>query len=476
MLADDSGLEVDALGSRPGVRSARYHQAAPGGDGCAALLAELAGVAGADRGARFRCLIALAAPDGQERLFEGICEGAIGIDKRGPNGFGFDPVFVPARESRHLAEMRSEEKHAISHRGIAMRRLLHDLMHVEAWRGGDVISNLVSRMRAEVDRVLSAEFAGRGDSLLVAVSGGPDSLCLADAALALAPERGLRVTIAHLDHSLRGQAGRDDAEFVRSFADERGVPCVVDVADVAALARDRKVSIEVAARDARYAFLARAAGQCSARAVALAHHADDQAETVLLRLLRGTGAIGLRGMQVRGPLPGDPGLIALRPLLRVTRADIDQYCRDQKLQPRHDATNDERQHARNRIRHELLPILEQYNPNIRAALARLADTIEGEVEIVEAAARDAFDRIAAVETGAVRIDRPAWRALSIGLQRETLREAVRRLHGDATNLPYAAVEEARDVLNSDAGAGEIALMGDLRIAVRWREFVLSTRR
>lgn len=131
VMADDSGLEVDALNGRPGVHSARYHQAAPGGDGCAALLAELTSVDAPRRGARFRCAMALIGQDGRERLFEGVCEGSIGPDKRGTNGFGFDPVFMPRGESRHLAEMSSGEKHAISHRGVAMRRVLQDL---ESWR------------------------------------------------------------------------------------------------------------------------------------------------------------------------------------------------------------------------------------------------------------------------------------------------------------------------------------------------------
>jgi tRNA(Ile)-lysidine synthase len=309
--------------------------------------------------------------------------------------------------------------------------------------------------------------------LVLAVSGGADSLCLADAALAIAPTICLTPVIAHFDHGLRGQASQADAEFVRHFAQAQGVECVIARADVQALAIERKVSTEVAARDARYGFLARAAEQHDATLVALAHHADDQAETVLFRLLRGTGLAGLRGMQPRSPLHGAPHLTAVRPLLRVTRADIEQYCRERNLQPRRDATNDELHHARNRIRHELLPLLEQYNPNIRAVLTRLADTAASDLEIIEAATRDAFGRVAREQDGAIEVDRPAWRALPAGLQREVLREAARRLKGDLTNLGYAAIEEARDVLNSDAGVGEIALMRDVRVIVAWRTFTLA---
>ena len=132
-------------------------------------------------------------------------------------------------------------------------------------------------------------------------------------------------------------------------------------------------------------------------------------------------------------------------------------------------------HARNRVRHELLPLLEQYNPNIRSVLARLADTVTSDLEIIEHATRETFERIARMADEGVVVDRAAWRELPAGLQRAVLREAVRRLRGDTTNLGYAAVEEARDVLNSDAGVGEIALMTDMRIVVAWRSFTVKQK-
>ena len=122
VISDDSGLEVDALNGAPGLFSARYHKAAPNGDGCAALLSELTGVPDEKRGARFQCAIVLIAPDGAEHTFGGTCEGHIGREKRGMGGFGFDPVFIPAGAQRALAEYTPAEKHRISHRGLAARK------------------------------------------------------------------------------------------------------------------------------------------------------------------------------------------------------------------------------------------------------------------------------------------------------------------------------------------------------------------
>jgi XTP/dITP diphosphohydrolase len=127
VLADDSGLEVDALDGRPGVETAPYAKAAPNGDGPAALLAEMQDAPAAQRRARFRCVIVLISPDGAEHDFEGVCEGRIGLEKRGQGGFGFDPVF-DVGDGRHLAELTATEKHAISHRGLAMRKVIEFLV------------------------------------------------------------------------------------------------------------------------------------------------------------------------------------------------------------------------------------------------------------------------------------------------------------------------------------------------------------
>ncbi len=305
--------------------------------------------------------------------------------------------------------------------------------------------------------------------VVLAVSGGPDSLCLADATLAQAGALGLTVAIAHLDHGLRGEAGHADAEFTRAFASACGAPFYGEQADVAGLASATRASIEVAARRARYEFLARAARAFGASLIALAHHADDQAETVLLRLIRGAGITGLRGMQPLSPHPFAPGLYLIRPLLQVTRAEVLAYCAARQLQPRFDETNDTPDHTRNRIRHELLPLLEQYNPGIRAVLARLADTAAADAEIVEHAAEQALSQVMCRngEPGSNRLtlDRRAWQTLPAGLQRATLRRAVQILCGDLTDLKLAAIDEARDVLNSDARSGIISLRPDARIEV-----------
>jgi tRNA(Ile)-lysidine synthetase-like protein len=298
---------------------------------------------------------------------------------------------------------------------------------------------------------------------------------MAEAILALQDELTLRPIIAHLHHGLRGADADADAEFVAAFAVAHDTPCVIERADVHALANAQRVSTEVAARTARYHFLAQVATAHGSRHIALAHNADDQAETVLLRLIRGSGMSGLRGIQTVSQWqesPIAPTLTLVRPLLNVPRRVIEEYCAVQQLTPRHDASNDEQRHLRNRVRHELLPLLEQYNAGIRKVLLRLAETASTDMDVVEYATAQAY---AALTNGQpeAHLNRSMWRALPVGLQRAVLREAVRRLQGDVQDLKFAGVEEARDVLNSDATHAEIALLAHVRIIVTPHAFWLA---
>jgi tRNA(Ile)-lysidine synthetase-like protein len=314
--------------------------------------------------------------------------------------------------------------------------------------------------------------------LLLAVSGGPDSLCMADAIIAMQDELHVAPVIAHLDHQLRGEAARADAEFVRAFAFGKHVPCIVEQIDVGEWSRTQRVSIEVAARTARYRFLASVAHSIGTRYITIAHNADDQAETILLRLLRGTGIYGLQGMRPVHPLQASPEnaepLTLLRPLLGIHRPVIDCYCRQRDLSPRHDVTNEELHHTRNRIRHELLPLLEQYNPGIRKVLVRLADTAATDSETIDYATQHVFQGLLVPMPGdqPLTLNRTAWCALPVGLQRATLREAVRRVQHHLMDLKFAGVEEARDVLNSSARTAEISILDDVCIVVRAHEFAV----
>ena len=230
-------------------------------------------------------------------------------------------------------------------------------------------------------------------AVVVGVSGGADSVALLSVLRELAsqPERAYRLTVAHLNHGLRADA-QADADFVAGLARRWGVPCLVGRRDVPAEAKDRGVGIEQAARMARYEFLQSAAGQAGATHVAVGHHADDNAETILYRIVRGTHLRGLAGIPASRAL-GSSGIVLVRPLLGVTRAEVEAYCRAAGLSWRTDSTNADTQYRRNFIRNELLPLLRsRLNRRADEALLRLADAAAQAEEVLSGLARDAVDQ------------------------------------------------------------------------------------
>jgi tRNA(Ile)-lysidine synthase len=313
-------------------------------------------------------------------------------------------------------------------------------------------SALLRQVRETIDRWQLLE---AGETVVLGVSGGADSLCLLHALRALAGDYGVALHVGHLHHGLRGEEADADATFVASLCEAWGLPCTVAYADVRALARQGRLSIEETARQARYRFLGGLARSLGARSVAVAHQADDQVETVLMHLLRGAGLAGLRGMRPLARLDalrldalrlGDadlPPIRLLRPLLEVTRAQVAAYCRARGLSPRFDRSNLDTTHYRNRLRHELLPLLETYNPAIRQVLRRTAEAVAADHALLRAVLDEAWARVVRRETdGAIVLDTTAFRAQPLALRRALLREAIHRLRRSLRNINWVHVEDA----------------------------------
>lgn len=264
--------------------------------------------------------------------------------------------------------------------------------------------------------------------LVIAVSGGADSLALLHWLAHHAAQRAWRLHAATLDHGLRGPAGAADAQFVAEQCAAWGVPCTRGSVDVYALAESEPMGMEAAARHARYRFLAGVAASAGAQHVLTAHHADDQAETVLMHILRGSGLHGLAGMRPLSPLPTDPTRWLIRPLLYSTRAEIESYCAEHRLTPRHDASNDDPTTLRNRLRLDILPQLDSLIPGVARRLGQLAETAAVEDDFLEAALDQALLTLKpAVSPAAWRLNRAAFLALPAALQRRLLLRALAAL-------------------------------------------------
>jgi len=295
---------------------------------------------------------------------------------------------------------------------------------------------------------------------VVAVSGGQDSLALLDALHALRGDLVRELVCAHFDHRLRGVASRADAEFVKSLCDSYGVECVLGAADP-----EVPLATEEKARDARYAFLAGVAGRAGTDAVALGHTASDQAETVLLNLMRGTGLTGLAAMRPESRRVIDGASLRLiRPLLSVSRADTLAYCEAVDLVPRVDVSNDSERFTRNRVRSSLVPLMRTFNPRVEDSLVRLAtnaaqalDHIEAETDAAWAGNVTEDGDTVTLQAGAASLPAPVLAAM--------VRRTVAMLRGDLTNVRQGHVDEVMALLTGNAGV-RVDLLGGLRATSR----------
>ncbi len=307
---------------------------------------------------------------------------------------------------------------------------------------------------------------GAGDRVLVAVSGGADSVALMRVLLQLRPELGTTLAVAHFNHGLRGEESAADEAFVASLAKQYGLEFFVERSDVREHALAAKLCIEAAGREFRYRWFRQLAEQQRFGCVATAHTLDDQAETVLLKFLRGAGTRGLAGIY---PIVRHEKVRIIRPLLCATRAEVEAYLASHSQTWRDDESNLDRKFLRNRVRHELLPLLEgEYNPSLRSSLSALADLAQGEEDywatIIE---RYLADRMRADE-----LNLDDFAGLPIAMQRRVLKTFA---EARCAALDFAHVEELRRCALGELRASE--LPGG-RIAARekgWLKLCASTR-
>src|SRR5579884_3235118 len=329
------------------------------------------------------------------------------------------------------------------------------------------MTNIVESVTTYIEQHKLLPESGR---VIVAVSGGADSLCLLHLLHALCgPGKrypGVQLHVAHLDHQLRRDVSASEAETVARLAASWELPVTIGVVDVPALARRERRSLEDAARTARYRFLREVA---HGQPIAVAHHADDAVETLLLHILRGGGLPGMVGM-----LPRQQDII--RPLLEVTHAETVAYCQQHSIIPIEDASNTDPRFLRNRLRHELLPLLESLNPGIRSTLLRNAEGMRVDLAWIEAQVDTLWPTVViAQQEDAIRLNLQALRALPLSLQRHLLRRVTAGLYSGQSPLElrhYALIE---DLLRKQHDRKErtLHLPQHLRITSHLSEVVLE---
>ena len=308
-----------------------------------------------------------------------------------------------------------------------------------------------------------------GETVLVGVSGGVDSLALLYCLHTLRNQLKCALHVAHLDHCFRSDSAAD-AEFVREHADRLNLPISVEKVDVPQLMRQQKLSAEAAARKVRYQFYEDVSRQIGATKIALGHHSSDQAETFLMHLLRGAGSTGLKGM-----LPVRDGKF-IRPLLNFSRPEIEAFVAAPGLQPRQDSTNLNSNYLRNRLRLELIPLLEQfYNPNIQNALNQTAELLRVESDYLKIIAREAFEacRVQSESPDDIVLNRSQFLQHHLALRRRILRLAVEEISGETRNFYFNHFEAMLKLIEGESPNASLNLPNNLQIQRAYNRLIFQ---
>jgi tRNA(Ile)-lysidine synthase len=310
------------------------------------------------------------------------------------------------------------------------------------------VSEFLQRAESEIQ---NRRLLARGRKILVAVSGGADSMVLLRVLTALAQKNRWQICVAHFNHQLRGRASAADEKMVRKTAADLALPVFVGRADVKTFAAKSKFSIEMAARKLRHEFFARTAKAQKVSVVALAHHADDQVELFFLRVLRGAGGEGLAGMKWRSPSPADKKLTLVRPLLGLTKTELLGFARENKIRFHDDGSNASSDFLRNRIRNELLPLLQKkYQPGLAKTVLRLMEITGAEAEFTGDAARQWFrssgresaqNKKQSRLTSAATIEEENFIRLPVAVQRRVLQRQLTEL---GVGVDFELVERLRE--------------------------------
>ncbi|MFH1397165.1 MAG: tRNA lysidine(34) synthetase TilS [Candidatus Omnitrophota bacterium] len=302
----------------------------------------------------------------------------------------------------------------------------------------------------------------KNDTVLIGVSGGPDSLTLLYVLNSLKKEFKLKLHIAHLDHMLRRDSA-GDRKFVEIVAQKLDIPVTCEKINIKEIAKIG--SLEEICRDARLGFFFKIAKNIKADKIALGHNLDDQAETVLMRLLRGSGLYGLSGILPKRKIYG---FTIIRPLIEVKRKEITNFLKRKKIIPRVDQSNYQSIYLRNKIRNKLLPVLEKYyNRNIKQILSNTAESIANDYDFLNQASIEAAKRLG------FKINLNRFACLHTAVQRMVLRARISRLKGDTRRITFKHIQEIEDLISNRPLNSLVDLPGNIRIKKTKQSLVFS---
>lgn len=329
---------------------------------------------------------------------------------------------------------------------------------------------MLDKVRAFIDSHLLLE---NGDHVLVAVSGGSDSIVLLDVLVRLKNDYLLKLEVVHVNHQFRGDESDADEAFVRALASNYGLPCHVLSVSVTDIIAEQSLNPQVASRLVRYDYFRQIGAKTGANKLAVAHHADDQAETVVMRWLRGGGVEGLAGMPIRRP---EGKLELIRPIFQLTKSEIEAYCLIKGLAYRKDRSNESRKYFRNQIRLDVLPFLEQYNPGLRSAILRLSQEVSDDNEWMRKQVETAYKKVLVrSEPNEIEVNRAEFFGTDVALQRRMIKLIWSYLLREEAKWQSHWIEAAREVFLRQGPSKAFHLGGGLWIRRSYETVLFTTK-
>lgn len=325
---------------------------------------------------------------------------------------------------------------------------------------------MLEKVSSYVDKY---KMLSKGDRVVLGLSGGADSVALLHVLLAFRQSLGIEIFACHINHGLRGQAADEDQEFCRQLCQKWDLDFFVHQADVRALAKAWQRSEEEAGRIVRYDFYNKLLKETASNRIATGHHKDDQAETILHHIIRGTGIEGLTGIK---PVRDHK---YIRPLLCVSRLEIEDYLREKGIAYRIDATNLESDYTRNRIRNELLPQLLDYNPALVEGLSRLGSIAYEENDFLSKHTLKLLKERAILGQDYIDFDLKDLSTIHIALQKRLFRLALKKLKGDLDGIGYTHIEDIVKLVAGSEVGSFITLPGGLFARLGYKELRLTKR-
>lgn len=298
------------------------------------------------------------------------------------------------------------------------------------------------------------------DKIVIGVSGGPDSICLLHVLYGLKEKLGIEIVVAHVNHMLRDVADLE-TEYVQNFCKKLGIQCYVKKADILEISKTQKKGTEEVGRQIRYDFFDEVAKKTNSNKIATAHNSNDRAETVILNILRGSGLSGLKGIE---PIRDNK---YIRPLINTDRQDIENYCNDNKLEPKYDKTNNENIYTRNKVRNTVIPyIKKEFNPNIIKTINRLSSLATEENEYLQAITKQEFENLLIEKTENIILDLHKFNSLNLVIKRRLILYTINEVLYTTNGIEKVNIDDIIKLCKNNIGNKYLMPIKEIKVYVK----------